>query len=138
MTFSNQEFFSQEDVSDHRKIAKILLSSLLDVVRRNFRLILQYLVNACMLVDWLESIWSLTPAIFSRNGPSSDKVSSLPIKSYLTGQGWQIFRIDANDDRAIYFFFLGVQALSYTLYTMHSLCTKTLFWHGGILGSGLN
>ena len=131
-------YTAQEDVSDHRKIAKILLSSLLDVVRRNYRVILQYLVNACMLVDWRESIWSLSPAIFSRNGPSSDKVSSLPIKSYLTGQGWKIFRIDANDDRAIYFFFLGVQALSYTLYTMHSLCTKTLFWHGGILGSGLN
>ena len=61
------------------------------VVRRNFRLILQYLVNACMLVDWLESIWSLSPAIFSRNGPSSDKVSSLPIKSYLTGQGGRFF-----------------------------------------------
>ena len=23
-------------------------------------------------------------------------------------------------------------------YTMYSLCTQTLFWHGGILGSGLN
>ena len=23
-------------------------------------------------------------------------------------------------------------------YTMYSLCTQTIFWHGGILGSGLN
>ena len=44
-------YTAQEDVSDHRKIAKILLSSLLDVVRRNFRVTLQYLVNACMLVE---------------------------------------------------------------------------------------
>ena len=23
-------------------------------------------------------------------------------------------------------------------YTMYSLCTQTIFWHGGTLGSGLN
>ena len=56
-----------------------------------------------LLVDWRESTRSLSPAIFSRNGPSSAKVSSLPITSYLTGQGWQIFCIDAKDDRAIYY-----------------------------------
>ena len=97
--FQNSLYLAQE----HRKIAKILLSNLLAVVRRKLRATLQYLINACMLVDWRESTRSLSPAIFSRNGPSSAKVSSLPITSYLTGQGWQIFRIDAKDDRAIYY-----------------------------------
>ena len=97
--FQNSLYTAQE----HRKIAKILLCNLLDVVRRNLRVILQYLINACMLVDWLESTRSLSPAIFSTNGPSSAKVSSLPITSYLTGKGWQFFRLDAKDDRAIYY-----------------------------------
>ena len=55
--FQNWLYTAEEDVSEHRKIAKTLLFNLLDVVRR--RVILQYLINAFMLVDWRE-IYSIT------------------------------------------------------------------------------
>ena len=55
----NWLYTAQDDVSQHCKIAKTLLSNLLNVVKRNLTVILQCLINACMLVDCRE-IYSVT------------------------------------------------------------------------------
>ena len=67
VTFLNRAFFRIDFTRPRKTYANIaksvkyclLLSNLVGVVRRNPRVILQYLINAFMLVDWRE-IYSIT------------------------------------------------------------------------------